>query len=859
MKNHKFKSLKVFCSDEWLVNRTREYRSVFDESELTYVSAEFAFYNKRFDEQSWETNLTLKAFSHRDNQKTEICSQSEKRTILPSENVVYFNKGWGMSTPASFWKEGEYTWEAFVEDERVGTALFFVENAGKVTPSENPYFDIDSIRFYAGEFNETIKLDKVYLAQISKNETPYLYTELRATNKLEKDWNCEIVFNWYNASGLLKARIERMRIVKSKSEEPIIIFSEGWGNDKPGTWRDDKYRLEVVFMDNIIAVMHLPAGEKAIAGDIDFTEAPHTQEQTSEPEEPKINLEQLVQKFDNLVGLDNLRTEIYDHLKYIQFLKLRTEKGLPDNDRINIHSVFTGNPGTGKTTVVKLLGGIYHSMGLLSKGHVKEVDRSHLIGEYIGQTAPKVKKAIEEAKGGILFIDEAYALAREGDDNKDFGKEALEVLIKEMSDGDPDIAIMVAGYPKEMEVFLKSNPGLRSRFGNFYHLEDYSPEELQEIVARTAVEKNVTLTDEANKYLYEQLVEGFRTRDKSFGNARYAIGLLNEAKMNMGLRLMKHDDINALTQENLSTITIEDIEKIFGGKDKKKIHLKINEKLLADTIQEIDKLEGINNIKNEVNELVKLVRFYNETGKDVMNRFSLHTVFLGNPGTGKTTVARLFGKLFKALGLLERGHLIELDKQGLVAGFTGQTAIKTEEKIQEAKGGVLFIDEAYSLMDGGFGNEAIEILLKRMEDMRGEIAVIAAGYTEPMKHFLESNPGLKSRFDRTYLFEDYNATELYKIGLQMLVDEKMYLEEEADVFLRNLIKSMYDNRDKNFGNARAVRKLIGEIIHKQHLRLASMDKETRTPDLIDKICLADVQLLTSEDLSKRKGMGFKLN
>jgi Holliday junction resolvasome RuvABC ATP-dependent DNA helicase subunit len=427
-----------------------------------------------------------------------------------------------------------------------------------------------------------------------------------------------------------------------------------------------------------------------------------------------------------------------------------------------------------------------------------------------------------------------------------------------MSDGDPDIAIMVAGYPKEMEVFLKSNPGLRSRFGNFYHLEDYSPEELQEIVARIAVEKNVSLTDEANKYLYEQLVEGFRTRDKSFGNARYAIGLLNEAKMNMGLRLMNHEDVNTLTHEALSTITIEDIEKIFGGKDKKKIHLKINEKLLASTLEEIDKLEGVNNIKNEVNELVKLVRFYNETGKDVMNRFSLHTVFFGNPGTGKTTVARLFGKLFKALGLLERGHLIELDKQGLVAGFTGQTALKTEEKIQDAKGGVLFIDEAYSLMDGGFGNEAIETLLKRMEDMRGEIAVIVAGYTEPMKRFLESNPGLKSRFDRTYLFEDYNATELYKIGLQMLVDEKIYLDEDADGFFRNLIKSMYDNRDKNFGNARAVRKLVGEIIHKQHLRLASMSKESRTPDLIDKITVADIQSLTSEDISKRQGMGFKL-
>lgn len=184
-----------------------------------------------------------------------------------------------------------------------------------------------------------------------------------------------------------------------------------------------------------------------------------------------------------------MKKEVKNHIDYLNFLKLRQERGFQDSERINLHSVFTGNPGTGKTTVVKLLGQIYKSMGLLSKGHVKEVDRSQLIGEYIGQTAPKVKKAIEEAKGGILFIDEAYSLAREADDSKDFGKEAIEVLIKEMSDGSKDLAIMVAGYPHEMEVFLKSNPGMRSRFANYFHFEDYLPDELHSIAVRYTLQK----------------------------------------------------------------------------------------------------------------------------------------------------------------------------------------------------------------------------------------------------------------------------------------------------------------------------------------------------------------------------------
>jgi len=858
MKNYKFKTLKVFGSDEWLVNRTREYRTVYDESELTYISAEFAFYNKLFDEKDWEATICMKAFAHEaDDVKRELCSQEEKRTITANENVVYVNKGWGTPTPNSFWKYGEYSWEAWIDNEMVGSKRFFVEKAGAVSQNSNPFFDIHQVRFYVGDFNAVSEAGKVYLKQISKDDTPYLYIEFTATNKLDTPWNCEIVFNWYNASGLLKARIERNRKIGSKENEPFLVFNEGWGNDMPGTWRDSNYRLEVVFMDTVIAVLQLPTGDEEIEGDIDPSEIPHAFISQSEPEEQTVTIEQLLAKFDTLVGMEHLRKEIHDHLDYIQFLKLRKEKGLQDEDRINLHAVFTGNPGTGKTTVVKMLGQIYKSMGLLSKGHVKEVDRSHLIGEYIGQTAPKVKKAIEEARGGILFIDEAYALAREGDDSKDFGKEAIEIIIKEMSDGHPDIAVMVAGYPKEMDVFLKSNPGLKSRFANYFTFEDYTPEELLEIVMRNAGDKQVTLTEDAQHYLYEQLTEGFRTRDRSFGNARYAIGLLSESKMNMGLRLMKSENLKDLSPAELSTVRKEDIERIFVAKDKKKVHLQVNEKLLQSAMADLDKLAGVNNIKNEVNELVKLVRFYNETGKDVLNKFSLHTVFLGNPGTGKTTVARIFGKLFKALGLLERGHMVELDKQGLVSGYVGQTAIKTDERIQEAKGGVLFIDEAYSLMDGTYGQEAVEILLKRMEDMRGEFAVIVAGYTEPMKRFLEMNPGLKSRFDRTFFFEDYNETELWTITVSMVTDEKVKLNADAETFLKKHVAELYQSRDKNFGNARVIRKLVQDIVHHQNIRLASLPKEERTKDMLDTITIDDLQHLNKEDETKRKGLGFK--
>ena len=236
------------------------------------------------------------------------------------------------------------------------------------------------------------------------------------------------------------------------------------------------------------------------------------------------------------------------------------------------------------------------------------------------------------------------------------------------------------------------------------------------------------------------------------------------------------------------------------------------------------------NVKREINELVKLIRFYIETHKDFLGKFSLHQVFTGNPGTGKTTVARIVAKIYKALGLLERGHLVEVDRETLIAGLIGQTATKTGEKITEAMGGVLFIDEAYALIQKqaytDFGNEAIQIILKRMEDFRGQFAVIAAGYTENMQEFIESNPGLKSRFDKTIHFEDYDADELFEIAVAILKKENLRLDEKAAAHVYNFLQYIYQVKDEHFGNARVVRQLMEDVIRRQNLRIGLFSRRT---------------------------------
>jgi SpoVK/Ycf46/Vps4 family AAA+-type ATPase len=230
-------------------------------------------------------------------------------------------------------------------------------------------------------------------------------------------------------------------------------------------------------------------------------------------------------------------------------------------------------------------------------------------------------------------------------------------------------------------------------------------------------------------------------------------------------------------------------------------------------------------------------------------------------------VARILGKVFKALGLLERGHLIDADASDLVAGFVGQTAGKTKDIIKKAMGGVLFIDEAYAITDGSgnhggadFGKEAIAALIKEMEDHRGAFAVIVAGYPENMKRFVEANPGIRSRFDRTFQFEDFNEDELWQIALGMLAQRDIKPDKESEKHIKQYIAHLYAGRNKFFGNARSMRKMVEKAYRNHELRMAGLPKEKRTKAGLGSLILDDVREFdVSKREDKRDGIGFKLN
>jgi SpoVK/Ycf46/Vps4 family AAA+-type ATPase len=859
---YKFKDLKTHGTQEWLFGSQKKYRQVFDVEAIKYIYVELSFYNLMFDKEDWSITVDFKAY---DSANAVLCDKQVTQTISKADNVGYIRYSWGTPDAGKYWTKGVYRWEAWINGALYATKYFYMIGEGEVTPVSNPYFSLKTLKLYEGPVGDVDYGKRKYCKTFDANKTRYIFFELEGDNLLngKVDWQGEFFFRIRNSVGEIIANI--IDFYTYKSDNNLIRFSRGWGSGDVGNWYQGDYILDVVLLEHVLGTVQFKvadyeeedaeAGKFIGPGEGLISTAKQVQEPRKELSEAEI-----MKEIDEMIGLQTIKQSIKDKYGYLKFLKYRKEKGIDDvSERIGLHAVFTGNPGTGKTKTALLLGKIYFNLGLLSKGHVHEVDRADLVAGFIGQTAPLAKEAIKKAKGGILFIDEAYSLHRE-DSDRDFGREAVEVILKEMSDGDGDLAVIVAGYPDEMQSFLESNPGLKSRFNSYFQFPDYTPQELLDIGKLEAKDLDIQIAPDAEELLHKKLIEAYRDRDRMFGNARFVKSIVGEAKMNLGLRVVSgRTSFEGVEDFELSTVTIEDIKEIFRRKQAKGIDIPPDEELLRDAQYELNSLVGLQNIKNDIHEMTKLVRYYRETGKDVTRSFSLHTIFTGNPGTGKTTIARIMARIFRALGVLERGHLVEVDREALVAGYIGQTATKTAAKIDEAMGGVLFIDEAYSLMgstDSDFGKEAIEIILKRMEDNRGQFVVICAGYTEEMESFLKMNPGLKSRFDRKFYFEDYNEDDLFAIANIMVRSQELEFDAETAEHMRKHIKALCSFRDKFFGNAREIRKSISEAVKNQNLRLAEMPKTKRTKEMMKTITFKDVEELTTEIKKEKPGMGF---
>ena len=548
-------------------------------------------------------------------------------------------------------------------------------------------------------------------------------------------------------------------------------------------------------------------------------------------EAPKaVDYKDCLAKLNGMVGLAGVKKEISN---LAAFLNLQLRRG-ETNTFQGKHYVFSGNPGTGKTTVARIMADVFRTLGILSRGQLVEADRSKLVAGFAGQTAIKTNQLIDSAMGGVLFIDEAYTL--KSNDQDSFGAEAIDTLLKRLEDDRGKFICIVAGYTDNMHDFIDSNPGLKSRFTQTIHFDDYTPDELTEIFINLAKGKNFTVDDETRAAIHRQFEQLYLRRDKNFGNAREARRIFDQAVEKQSQRLVNMMGDPNFKDEDMYRITTADLE--IGESEKSRP--------LDEVLNELDEFIGMRSVKNMIRRLAVQSMFMKQRaamGAGKVQQMSMNFILTGNPGTGKTSVARKMGEILQAMEILPTSRVIEASRATLVGKYMGETPKIVNNMCDKAMGGILFIDEAYTLSSENdqYGKEAIDTLMKRMEDDRGKFVVIAAGYKDDMDTFLEVNPGLASRFSHKMHIDDYNEDELLAIYKKMAQKDNYRLSPEAEFKLMDILCRKVLQKTASFGNAREMRNMLDETIQQLSMRVSQMPPEDVTQETYQLIMPEDIK------------------
>ena len=484
---------------------------------------------------------------------------------------------------------------------------------------------------------------------------------------------------------------------------------------------------------------------------------------------------------------------------------------------VNLSYALTGNPGTGKSTIARLMAVAMQEAGILRSGHCIEVDIQDMVAGYVGQTALKASDLLSRARGGVLFLDEVQKF----DKDNQFHREAIGTILKYVEDHRGDISVIVATYPHSMDDFLQIDEGLPRRFSQRIDLDDYDAATCTRIFEHIATEREIAVSPDLSGKLdsfFDAWIND-RTQTAPFSNAGSVRNLIEE---------MDRNRVTSGAHE--MPLSVEHVPEQFAAYMKAAVTREVltPEERLEDAVKKLQALPGLETVKNRIQLIVTTIKAQKIRGEqnDITPG---HYSFEGSPGTGKTTVARLLGDIFRELGVLRSGHVVEVARSGLVGRYQGHTAVLVQEVAETAMDGVLFIDEAHNLIQGehdNFGMEAIGALTAILENHRQRLCVIAAGYGAPMERLFDVDQGWRSRFSARLQFEDYEPGDMAKILRLMCAQRKRTLDPDLEGELEALLGRLRVLQGAGFANGRSVRNLLGAMESQLDKRLVAARHST---------------------------------
>lgn len=522
---------------------------------------------------------------------------------------------------------------------------------------------------------------------------------------------------------------------------------------------------------------------------------------------------------DRMVGLDDIKSQLQTVVDTYTFLHSRRDMA---KVRLSVNTILIGETGTGKTALAEIIRDFFYQHRIIDKPKLTMVDAV----DY-QRFVDKWDENVRKARGGILFFDNVQKLLPDRYSNQ---VNPLDKLFVEMDKWDEDPIVMMAGLPKGLDDFLSANPAAQNRFKYTFRLPSPGYQELYEICKQELQEKyGITeFSPEADKKLLRLFQYQVKTKDDTFGYAHVAVKTAED----IFTSFISHGT-------HATQVEASDIRGYVP-----------EERTLEDILADLDRYIGMDEVKKAVKEIAFTVHNNMqraERGLGEQEKQSIHIVLTGNPGTGKTTIARKLGEILESIGYLDSGHVVEVDRSKMVSPYQGETPKVVDRLCDKAMGGILFVDEAYTLAplsNGGErdqqGAQALEQLMKRMEDDRGKFVVVAAGYRTEMENLFRINVGFRSRFSYFLNIDDYNPDQLFQIMESFAKEKKYRFAPDAQALTLKMITELYNSRGKDFANGRTMRQLFDKICSKQAERLQQVGISSLSNDQLMTIEVADI-------------------